>query len=130
MEFFPDDAYEVALDGGPPPNGEPDVGSDSGPEPTPRPSLRSELLLSDTELAVTLAFAPDGRLFYNELLTGTIRVVLPDGTLLPEPFAHVDVTHRPLEDVVVDDCYRDVAIAPDGIIYYSNFSQIRRLLPQ
>ena len=55
------------------------------------PNLRSEVVVADAEFPVSLAFAPDGRLFYNELLTGNIRVVLADGTLLPEPFAHVDV---------------------------------------
>lgn len=55
------------------------------------PNLRSEVVVGDAEFPVSLAFAPDGRLFYNELLTGNIRVVLPDGTLLPEPFAHLDI---------------------------------------
>ncbi|MFW5748710.1 MAG: PQQ-dependent sugar dehydrogenase, partial [Chloroflexota bacterium] len=34
---------------------------------------------------VGLAFAPDGRLFYNEKTTGSVRVVLPDGTRPTEP---------------------------------------------
>jgi glucose/arabinose dehydrogenase len=34
---------------------------------------------------VGMAFAPDGRLFYNEKITGSVRVVLPDGTVQSEP---------------------------------------------
>ncbi len=37
-----------------------------------------------------LAFAPDGRLFYAEQLTGNIRVMDTEGRLLEKPFAHVD----------------------------------------
>lgn len=52
--------------------------------------VKSELV-TKADFPVTLAFAPDGRLFYNERLAGNIRVINPDGDLLPEPFAHVDV---------------------------------------
>jgi aldose sugar dehydrogenase len=34
---------------------------------------------------VGMAFAPDGRLFYNEKTTGNVRVVLPDGSTQTEP---------------------------------------------
>ena len=34
---------------------------------------------------VGMAFAADGRLFYNEKITGSVRVILPDGTTQPEP---------------------------------------------
>jgi glucose/arabinose dehydrogenase len=33
-------------------------------------------------------------------------------------------------DVVVKDCKRDIATAPDGTVYYSNDTEIRRLLPE
>ncbi len=33
------------------------------------------------------------------------------------------------EDPVVNDCGRDIAVSPDGIIYYSNDTEIRRLVP-
>lgn len=39
-----------------------------------------------------IAFAPDGRLFFTELMTGNVRVVRADGTLVPEPFATVPVS--------------------------------------
>ena len=54
------------------------------------PPLASELVTS-ADFPVSLAFAPDGRLFYNEFTTGDIRVLTSDGQLLPTPFAHVDV---------------------------------------
>ncbi|MEE8385318.1 MAG: PQQ-dependent sugar dehydrogenase [Dehalococcoidia bacterium] len=33
------------------------------------------------------------------------------------------------DDVVVEDCQFDIAVSPDGIIYYSNENEIRRLVP-
>ncbi|HWG90108.1 MAG TPA: PQQ-dependent sugar dehydrogenase [Candidatus Thermoplasmatota archaeon] len=39
-----------------------------------------------------VAFAPDGRIFLAERLSGDVRV-LRNGTLDPEPWAHVDVTN-------------------------------------
>lgn len=47
--------------------------------------------LANAEFPVALAFAPDGRLFYNELNTGNIRIVTPEGKLLAEPFAQLDI---------------------------------------
>ena len=52
--------------------------------------VKSELV-TKADHAATMAFAPDGRLFYGEQLTGNIRVVTADGELLDEPFAKVDV---------------------------------------
>jgi glucose/arabinose dehydrogenase len=34
------------------------------------------------------------------------------------------------DDVVVDDCALDIAAGPDGVIYYSNHTEIRRLVSQ
>ena len=45
--------------------------------------------LADAAWPVALAPAPDGRLFYAELLTGKIRI-LQDGQVLAEPFAILD----------------------------------------
>jgi glucose/arabinose dehydrogenase len=41
-----------------------------------------------------LALAPDGRIFFTELQTGNVRIIEADGTLRPEPFAHLDVATR------------------------------------
>ena len=46
-------------------------------------------LLTGLNFPVSLRFAPDGRIFYNEKDTGNIRIILPNGTLLPTPFATV-----------------------------------------
>ena len=53
--------------------------------------VKSELVIK-ADFPVTLAFAPDGRLFYNELNTGNIRIITADGKLLAQPFANVDVS--------------------------------------
>src|SRR5262249_52155762 len=45
----------------------------------------AEPFLTAADLPVALAFAPDGRLFYDELRTGNIRIV-QNGELLPTPF--------------------------------------------
>ena len=45
--------------------------------------------VADAAWPVALAAAPDGRLFYAELLTGRIRVV-QDGQVAPEPFAAIN----------------------------------------
>ncbi len=55
--------------------------------------VKSELVTT-ADNPTAMAFAPDGRLFYAEQFTGNIRVVTPDGELLAEPFAHVDVALR------------------------------------
>ncbi len=34
------------------------------------------------------------------------------------------------DDVVAKDCDMDIATGPDGIVYYSNEKEIRRLVPQ
>jgi len=48
-------------------------------------------LVTEAEFAAVMAFAPDGRLFFNELRGGRVRVITADGELLPEPFATVEV---------------------------------------
>src|SRR5262249_24545197 len=54
----------------------------------------SEDFLSGADIPVSIAFAPDGRLFYNELKTGKIRVV-QNGVLLPDPFYEFAVAGQP-----------------------------------
>jgi aldose sugar dehydrogenase len=51
-------------------------------------TYRIEKLL-DTNFAVSLAYAPDGRLFYTEKNTGNVRVVAPDGRLQSAPVIHL-----------------------------------------
>jgi glucose/arabinose dehydrogenase len=47
--------------------------------------------LGGLEVPVKMAFAADGRLFFNELRTGNIRVVDAGGNLLTTPFATLSV---------------------------------------
>jgi len=50
-----------------------------------------EVVLDNLNFPVTMAFSPDGRLFFNELLTGSVRVI-QDGVLLPQAFLTVQVS--------------------------------------
>ncbi|MGH9530867.1 MAG: PQQ-dependent sugar dehydrogenase [Terriglobales bacterium] len=52
--------------------------------------FRNELFLGGLNVPVTLAFAPDGRLFYNELETGRVRII-QNGLLVPQPFIDLAV---------------------------------------
>lgn len=52
--------------------------------------LQSELVV-EADFPVAIAVAPDGRIFYNELLSGDVRIVSADGELLEEPFVRVDI---------------------------------------
>ncbi|MGH9789232.1 MAG: PQQ-dependent sugar dehydrogenase, partial [Candidatus Acidiferrales bacterium] len=53
-------------------------------------AFRVETFLSNLNFPVTMRFAPDGRLFYNELDTGRVRVVV-NGALQAQPFATLPV---------------------------------------
>ncbi len=50
-----------------------------------------EEVLTNLNFPVTLAFSPDGRLFFNELKNGNVRVV-QDGVLLPQPYLTVSLS--------------------------------------
>ena len=59
-----------------------------------QPPLKRDVILAEGKVAdavwpVALAAAPDGKLFYAELLTGNIRI-WQDGKSFPEPFATID----------------------------------------
>src|SRR5437899_1596082 len=66
----------------------------SQPTPTPAPAqpvqVVPEMFVANANAPVKMAFAPDGRLFYNELKTGNVRIV-KDAVLQPQPFASVQV---------------------------------------
>jgi glucose/arabinose dehydrogenase len=56
--------------------------------------FRLERVLNGLAIPVSMAMAPDGRVFYNELRTGNVRIVDIVGgvwKLRPTPFYHVDV---------------------------------------
>jgi glucose/arabinose dehydrogenase len=56
-----------------------------------------------------------------EMLTGILRRLVLSGPQLDQVSG---------DDVVVKDCKRSVAVSPDGTIYYSNDTEIRRLTIQ
>ena len=62
------------------------------PTPSPTPTPTAEVFLANADVPVSLAFAPDGRLFYNELHTGRVRIV-ENGRLQNEPFASLNVVN-------------------------------------
>lgn len=89
----------IACNGG----GGGDEPSSAGVTPAPSPppaskgpalettlGLQTELFVFDARFPVALAFAPDGRLFYNELQTGKVRIVTPEGEVLEEPFVKIE----------------------------------------
>ena len=53
-------------------------------------NVRSELVTIASN-PIAMAFAPDGRLFYNEQYSGNVRIVTPDGELQEEPFLQVEI---------------------------------------
>ena len=63
--------------------------------------------VSGVPLPSSLAFAPDGRLFFVQILDGTVRIASPQGDLQREPFVTVRAT-RALEQGI-----RGLALDPD-----------------
>lgn len=61
----------------------------SYPPPEQLPRFTSEKITS-ANLPAGLAAAPDGRILYSEFWRGRIRVIRPNGTLDPEPWADVN----------------------------------------
>lgn len=59
--------------------------------PPPAGAVALEPVYKDLTFPVSMAFAPDGRLFYSELTTGQIRVITTGGQLLDQPFYQFDV---------------------------------------
>lgn len=74
----------------------------------PGGELRLEPVLNGLENATAMALAPDGRVFFNELRTGNVRIVDIVGgawQLRPTPFFHVEVgqgTEQGLLGLVLD----------------------------
>jgi len=60
------------------------------PLPTPSVPFRVETFVPNANFPVSLAFAPDGRLFYTELQSGNVRIV-SNGQLQAQPFVTVPV---------------------------------------
>src|SRR5919108_3073880 len=61
-----------------------------GDDEEENPFGTTSVVVAQAANADTIAFAPDGRLFFVEHWTGAIRVVSANGELLPDPFATLD----------------------------------------
>ncbi|HKY72658.1 MAG TPA: PQQ-dependent sugar dehydrogenase [Nitrospira sp.] len=57
----------------------------------PSGDLQIQSVLSGLNFPVGLSLAPDGRVFYSELLTGAIRIINPGWNLDPTPFCQISV---------------------------------------
>ena len=55
------------------------------------PDFEIEEFVGGLQDPATMAFAPDGRLFVGERITGKLRVVTASGQVLPAPFLTLDV---------------------------------------
>ena len=73
-----------------------------------------------------------------EFVSGDVYPLLGDSLLVCESrtqimrrlaFGDTDFDQVTEDDIVVEDCLLDITTSPDGIVYYSNFTEIRRLLP-
>jgi glucose/arabinose dehydrogenase len=66
--------------------------------PTPVTQVASDISISPVVEGVlvpmAMQFAPDGRMFFNEVSKGTVRIMLADGTLQEEPFVQLRVARR------------------------------------
>jgi glucose/arabinose dehydrogenase len=57
----------------------------------PTGDLQLQSVLSELNFPVGLALAPDGRVFFNERLTGKIRIINPQWQLVPTEFCQIAV---------------------------------------
>jgi len=66
--------------------------------PTPVTQVASDISISPVVEGVlvpmAMQFAPDGRMFFNEVSKGTVRIMLADGSLQEEPFVQLRVARR------------------------------------
>jgi glucose/arabinose dehydrogenase len=75
---------------------------------------------TSTTLLASMAFTPDGRLFFTEKNSGAIRVMMPDKKIVEEPFINVDDVYASWEQGMLG-----LAIDPDFktnhylYVYYS-----------
>lgn len=58
----------------------------------PSGDLQLQLVFSGLNFPVGLSLAPDGRIFYNERVTGAVRIINPTWQLDPTPFCQISVS--------------------------------------
>lgn len=65
----------------------------------------AEVVAANVNVPVRMALAPDGRLFFNELESGDVQVIGPDGSWLPAPLVTVPIEagfHKGLLGLALD----------------------------
>ena len=58
----------------------------------PPGNLQLQPFVGSLNFPVGLSLAPDGRVFFNELLTGTIRIINPQWQLVSQPFCTIPIS--------------------------------------
>jgi len=83
----------VLVDAGnsPLPNAEASITYNFTVQQPPTGELQLQSVLSGLSFPVGLSLAPDGRIFYNERLTGAIRIINPGWQLDSTPFCQISV---------------------------------------
>ena len=83
----------VLVDAGniPLPNAEASITYNFKVQQPPTGELQLQSVLSGLSFPVGLSLAPDGRIFYNERLTGAIRIINPRWQLDSTPFCQISV---------------------------------------
>jgi len=74
----------------------------------------------------------------KEFVSGDVYTFLGDSLLVCQgdetlmrrlTLAGADLDQVTADDVVIRDCSLDVTVNPDGVVYYGNDKEIRRLVP-
>ena len=81
--------------------------------------LSSETVVADgfADDVSTIAFAPDGRIFFAEQFKGTIRIIDANGVLQPEPLTQIAVADWLLQDWGLTGLALDPDFATNHFVY-------------
>ena len=58
----------------------------------PAGNLQLQPVVTSLHFPTSLSLAPDGRVFFNELFTGTIRIINPQWQLVSQPFCQIAIS--------------------------------------
>jgi aldose sugar dehydrogenase len=86
---------------------------------------RTEVLIENVKIPMSLAFAPDGRLFFTEVSEGRVRV-FENGTLQENPWASFEVARGPETGLLGLAIHPDFASNHYVYLYYSEPDPTRR----
>ena len=73
-------------------------------------------ILTGLSFPISLEFAPDGRIFFNEKNTGNIRIIQQNGTILSSPFATISPIFTDDESGLLGMAL-DPSFASNGYVY-------------